>query len=542
MENKMDRNDIFITECLKEALDTLKRYRTDPLIVRFMKKYGIYTKGTREERLERIKKKVLEPKTRPSFKNLSDYLDQLKWNGKQHVFLFTLKSIHSSYLEDLRDIGKLKKILSEQGCEKLLNRTERIWEETDPLLVGVTHRFDPQTSQGYIIFKWEETREFTVDEQVSGLGIVAVPKKERSINCFSIDLNTGNAELRLQSLRPRSTRSLKNLVAFYKKEIGRFIEFTYFSPVPMDPIIRKFLKDTTLAVSYWKIAYPQTGELKGNKKLSIFNKLRFLFRPFFSIEMTIKCECDQEVTANPLYFSLHGESDEIRFNSISDWDKVNQILSQLRIISTELLKMKEMKYLALVYPEYLRIISAIDFFFISLKKSKIKAQYLSSMVWYPIADIRKVFSLIVDLFPKKFSLDKNNPDILVMRNCFSLRGGIQDCIKRLLDQTARREIFKPIVTPTLMGVFYLILKIVLKDFINWVFESTMDIVLQGFPLFLVEGIIILFVALLFFGAANLFIKLPKTLYDFLRVLLKSFMGEERLKKNQKFFNLNAVNP
>ncbi len=517
-----------MNQCLPMALETLGHYRIDSVINEFLEKFKMSLDGNRVDKLADIKAAVLTPGKHPTFRDLSDYIDELKWHGKQHIFLFSLKGVSADYLAKLRDGSYIEKQLH---ADKLFNKNRLIWEETEPVLAGITHAFDTEKVQGKLIFKWIETREFEVLEKDPAKKKVVVIKKERAVNFFMINLNDGTAELRIQILQPNSINPLKSMVDFYKKEINRFIHLDYFTPVAMDPVIRTFLRTEQLPIREFQIIFAEKGKMSGKHFLPLQLKLNLLFRPFFSKEMKLCWESDQVVgKGSRVFFTLNGESDDILFNSITDQSKVEDILIRLRVLSTELIKMDELKALASSYPQHIRILSGIDFLFMGLKKLKIKVTEISEMGWLDQDTIKELFKIITEQFPEKFYLEGTDFDVLVIRNCFTLQGGLQECINRRLDTSKCKDILKPAATVTLIGILYTITRTLGTNMAQWIADEVVNKVIHGIPVFFIKSVLTMLLAVFIFGTTSIFRKIPKTVQNFIIIIFKSLQDGGTLGK------------
>jgi hypothetical protein len=79
-------------------------------------------------------------------------------------------------------------------------------------------------------------------------------------------------------------------------------------------------------------------------------------------------------------------------------------------------------------------------------------------------------------------------------------------------------------------VFYIILDKLVGEVADWILESILDRVFPGIPIFLLEGVLALVIAVFLFGGAGVFFKLPKAVFNFLWVLLTFLMDTRKLQK------------
>lgn len=493
-------NDIW----LEEAIETLSHYNMIPFIDPFLDSNGLEKPDTREEKLELIKTNILNGKL--SFEKLVSYLDQIKMYGKQNIFVFILSPNHIDYLHKIRNPNVIKEKLSQANCEYAWNNTHIVWDSESPYLTNVFYRNNGKNNE--LVFQWVYTRNYQVLT-----GTVLKVQKERAVSFFIIDTEDGTARLNIQTLPPRPRHNLHEEFDALKKEIARFIDLNYFSPLSLSPLIKRFLGKPALPITVWQIEYAGTGTVKGQRNPSILFKLGLPFKHFYSKEITLYWKVDQVSHGKPrLYFTLNGESDCINFNAITDADKINYILEQLKQLSLDVIEMKELKLSASENPEYSRIISMIDFHFSNLKEIKLEIKHLSSEVWASESDINNVFNILVEKFPHLFYLEKNNHVSLCMYNRFGISGGAQEFLKRGSEKLRRKELLKAITTPSLSIV--LILPFFEKEALGWVVEKFSQAFFK-IDLIILKIILIVILAILSFGTRTLFHRIPEIVFSIL---------------------------
>lgn len=305
---------------LNDAIKSLDQYNTDPFIDKFMDDFNFSFKGKAKSKLDKIKQMINKPDEPPFFEDLVDYMDQLKMNGKQHIFLYTFKG-SQEYLNELHNPGYIKKRLRKFNPKNLFNKSKLVWNAPKPKLAEVKHSF--KNGEGRLLFKWVKSRSLP-----AGL------PKERSVNFFIIDLKDGNSEIRIQSLQTESQQVLRDELKIFKEEISKYINFNLFSPVALNPAIKSLLQKPFLPITNWEIEYPGGKKFRAVGDPKHFDRIGLFFKNFKSRETTIYWECNQEATGRKrLFFKLNGENDEIRFNGITDKSKVDFILNQLRELS-----------------------------------------------------------------------------------------------------------------------------------------------------------------------------------------------------------------
>ena len=82
----------------REVIENLNQYKKDPFLYDFMDMHHIpYTKAMTKSALLKKINKTLKLKKPPSLFDLTKYLDELKFYGKQHIFLYKLSKNKQQY-------------------------------------------------------------------------------------------------------------------------------------------------------------------------------------------------------------------------------------------------------------------------------------------------------------------------------------------------------------------------------------------------------------------------------------------------------------
>ncbi|MGB7062559.1 MAG: hypothetical protein WBF13_09455 [Candidatus Zixiibacteriota bacterium] len=521
----------FKQEWLDEALETLSHYNVVPVIDEFLKGFNLPLGGLQSQKLQRIGREIADPTKPPFFEDLADYIDELKMYGKQHVFLYELKGDHKDYLNELRDPHYIREQLRQFDLEDSFNNGKPLWEAPEPKLAEVRHSF--KDGEGLVLFKWIETRNFliwTVDQ--NGRQILQ-PTHERSANFFVVNLKNGRAEIRIQTRQPFAARNLREELDIYRKELSRLIRFSRFTPIPLEPVVRSLLGRLILPIRSWELIHPKGGRLIGAGDPSFFRKLGLPFGVLFGREITLLWECEQRVTGKPeLFFTVNGESDHVKFNAITDKSKVDFVLDELRKLSKEIIEMEELKQLAMRYPEYSRVISAIDHHFSRLKELKITAHRLSSEVWYSEDFIEDVFEAAAKSFPKTFYREGEERKILAIHIHFRIDKGAWYCTNRKAERIGRSKILKPVAAVAFTSTFgFVIVETIMSEIKHTVFEELWNRLWSSIPFKVVEMSVLLIVGLVYFGSRS-FAFLRKIPQQLLSTTLTLFFGTEAQKTRE----------
>jgi len=559
--------DTFKKEWLEEAITTLGHYLTEPFINDFLKRYDLYERNkTKKQKLSVIKSRIAASNDLPCFKDIADYIDELKLYGKQNVFLFQLKGNHQIYLNDLKNIIYIKhqllnyitnkfsnidieqiksyliKFLNNEldfsqfnrdqlyayYCESLFNNNTLVWEAPEPDPPNPITSLEPVLAEvklfrreqvKFLCFKWVETRSYLLKKNKEAPIPTFDREYERSVNFFIINLNNGTSEIRIQSLQDYSDSDLNELLDFYVEEISKVITFSKFSRIPLEPVIKSIIDKQILVPSRWQFIYPGKKPLEGKGNPKLFFKLGLPFTNYFGRFIGIKWKYKQKKEkTDKIFFSIRGDRDHINFNSITDKSKVDFILSELKKLATENIEMDELKIFENLHPEYSRVLLSIDYYFSRLKKLTIKAEYISSEIWLSKNIIIEIFEALAENFPKSFYYDENK-EMLELRVRYNLKKGLRKYVNQKTERNKRKKIIRAAFDATISTTFgLLIINEALSIFKTAIFEKTWDSIFPNIPFIYVQIIIILLIGIIYFGRQffSIFKKIPQ------EILTKTF--------------------
>ena len=316
----------FKLEWLKEALAELDHYIIAPFTTDFMKKHGLPVLSTGIA-MHSLIQKVIRAKKPPHFEDLVEYVDELKPWGKQCVSLYTLRYSEKEYLKQLLDPDYIKERLSKFNLEDRYNNNICRWKSDTPFLSEVRHNFDHKNKRGWLSYKWIQTRLFQ-----AFVGPTLVTFDERSVNFFIIDLEDGSAQLRIQSLPPRSLTTIGAELQTYTKEIEKLLDFHRFSPISLEPVMREFLFKMPLPIVRWSVK-TRRGNLIGAKVSPSFvqRRIKLPFQGVTPLEVRVYWECGEQIVGKKhrLYFALEADDNVIVFNAITDKLRLDYLVSNL---------------------------------------------------------------------------------------------------------------------------------------------------------------------------------------------------------------------
>lgn len=262
------------SERITEAVDTLFSYtrpHVDKCLGELELPAGLLLDDLRDYVTDALSGRIARHPLR-----LSDFmagLEKLQRWGRQNVFLHrTALGGDEPMLASLRDATALRERTAafcqsrteagdEQDC---FNNSIYVWDAEQPQLCELRHTPDD------LLLKWVETRTWlqTISTKINPANgqkaQIAIPRRERSLNFFHLDLRTGESELRIQTLHENAGRSLAQEVQIYRQIVVRMLGFDPFMPVPLEPVIRNLLDSRASTIRRWVVKLANGGWLDGH--------------------------------------------------------------------------------------------------------------------------------------------------------------------------------------------------------------------------------------------------------------------------------------
>lgn len=497
-------------EWVDEAIATLKHFKA-AFSEDFLRQHNI-TPPAGTPPLAAIRAAVLEK--RIEFEDLVDYLDQLSFYGKHHVFLFLLRRRPAEYLEKLRDPRFIQEKLQNAGEGSAWENRQVVWVSSFPRLAAVRYREVGGKRQ--LVCKWVYSRCHQVIQKDVAPGPVLLSEAARAVAYLLIDLQDGSARLNIPILPTFPDRTLREEYDILKQEIARFIDWSDYAPLALEPLLKRFLWRSILPITVWKIYYSKVGMVQGQRNPSYLFKLGLPFKHFFSKEITLYWKVKQIAQVkSTLFFTLNGENDGVTFNAITDPDKIDYILVRLKALSSETIEMKELRLTLLTYPEYSRILAMIDSRFGTMNETRISAKQLAEEVWFAEHTVTEIFTHLAERFPRTFHLEHKGGVTLCLRNRFNLRDGSLEYIRRSLGKSKHRKVWRA-VTNSALGLTF-IYSIFEKEMVSWIVERFSHAFFRV-DFIIVKLIVLLVLAALFFGTRTLFQRIPAAVFSALSLL------------------------
>jgi hypothetical protein len=254
-------------------------------------------------------------------RRLVDFLDHRQEHGRQHVFLYQVDGEQQAYLETMADPQRLRKRLAALGLEDCVDQPRYVWGAHAPRLVEIRTR-----ETGVLLLKWVETRHWL--QAVPGQAEM-VPRRQRAVHFFRVDLGTGAAELRLQRIERDLGHTLRKELETYRNLAGQLVDLHRFSPVLLEPAMRHFLVSDRFQVRGWRVELgggQQVGGKGGGPKL--LHTLLLAFRSFGVLWVRGNwCRARGE---RPLDLRLDGRSDEVRVRWETEKEPLDAFLGAVR--------------------------------------------------------------------------------------------------------------------------------------------------------------------------------------------------------------------
>jgi len=392
-------------EIIDETLRSLAKYPM-PLIRGFLKevkerhKLKVRIGGPKNDVLRRIRTGVKKQFFPPI--DLLNYDDRLKETGFQHVFLFRLSEQYREYLKDLRNPEFIRKQLADKKLAHCYNTPQIIWDAETPQLAAVLQRSGPQES---ILFKWVETRIWR--EQVK-MGVDAagfpvfklVPRRERSVNFFRVNLTNGESILSLERMHPNSKNSLRAEWELYCERIRELVRFDYFRPVLLEPVIRSLLTSGVIKIRRWNVTLPGGGRLMGKGDPTLFQKLGLWFRDFVGTSLGGFWHVNGN--DSKIRIALDGKKDAITIFRHAGSEQRAKILQKIMRSSNEKIVTPELKNLAPADGRRHGALKKLDVHLSELKEHDVDVKRLMSEEWIAYDNVVEILKDASTKFPKVF--------------------------------------------------------------------------------------------------------------------------------------------
>jgi hypothetical protein len=293
----------------------------------FLRRCGLPVGGNQIQVLQKIEQN-LGPQGVP-IDTAFDYIDELHENGGQHLFLFRLDKGRAAYLRTFEDrsqvLERVRRVrslpddaLGDRGpvrdeLYKPLSRNALFFEtkieSSEPVLVATYWRELPRPA---LFLKWVATREWHQVVQ-AGANPKRLELRERSASYFRLDLQNGEAELRVQRLHPNPRRPLRDEYELLRRQIGQFLELDAFLPVLVEPAIRRLLTSTDASVVRWQVSWTDSGILGGGVDPAMVQSLFRRFKNYSAVALVADWLYEEDGATRSVQAKLDALTNEVLF-------------------------------------------------------------------------------------------------------------------------------------------------------------------------------------------------------------------------------------
>jgi hypothetical protein len=394
----------------------------------------------------------------PDLDDLLLFLDNWRMNGYQHIFLFRLRKGKNIYLKELNNPVYIGQRLTDLKLGITLMGNLTFWYAVQPRLSHVGYLEEKNSKS--LFFKWVETREWSADNIIS---------KERSVNYFTIDLTNGDAEIRIQHLRPNSLKTLREEYEIYKKEINAIIDFDAFVPVLLEPAIRKLMlvrkvDGVTVSTNLWQIELPNGGLLQGIRDPSLIMQIQLIFKRF----MAKKIHCNWHfppLQNGPRVILTHmkSESNSIRLTRACEADQLKKILKNIYQISETEITNKELRDFSNQRPLHEPLSRLLDLQMDRLGRDRFISKILENQNWISGGQAKEIFRELINKYPKIFIQEKNGQELVFigswhsgLRRRIEQKKGLFRPFLELLEENLGRKKYRKMVFAVVVILFFLL--------------------------------------------------------------------------------------
>jgi len=428
-----------------ETMESLKGYKV-PIMQDFIswanqkRDTSFPVGGLREDIIDRIIDHTMElnskfDPTKECFyaEDLLEYVDWLRENGKQHLFLYKISHQHMDYLRELRRPEYHRRQLKNNKLPNCYNNPLLIWETRSPQLSAVL--YNPQKSN-ILKFKWVETRKSFKPKIIgydgNGRPIIGQQKvKERAVIYFRVNLDNGNGELCVQELGSKARKAILDEREKYCTLMQKLFRLDYFHLVPLEPAIQSLLiaPRSIGEISNWKVLYPGGGVLIGEKDPSLFQWLGILWKPFVGDRLKIDWRDEEE----KFRVKIDAPTDEFAMLDFMSGESTAKIIQQAREIIKDEIADPTLRKFAEENDKHRALIKKLDTHITTLEQNTIDCRDIMTDYGASFEETSDILDQLNNLFP---SLFKNKYQVI----CPDTRKPIASGNTGILEYTQSKDI------------------------------------------------------------------------------------------------------
>jgi hypothetical protein len=267
---------------------------------------------------------------------LLDYLDELQQSGNQHIFLLSLPEEKRGELVRIASqLAALASPLSDADPVALHNGHARLAERYNANRWIAESRGGPALAAAFhanrhLLLKWVETRDFfekcdEEDPETGGRISRQLRREERAVNYFRLDLDSGEAEIKIQQLHTGAQAARLHELEKYRALAAEVTGCGSFVQPPLAPAIRRALSERRDGIGTVTVLLPAGGKWTGN--LEKGDEC-----PVDPSEVTaaVSLDFDWQAKRTRVRAELDGRIDEVRVPNPCTPEQLEGVLGQVR--------------------------------------------------------------------------------------------------------------------------------------------------------------------------------------------------------------------
>ncbi|MEK6372342.1 MAG: SAP domain-containing protein [Acidobacteriota bacterium] len=286
---------------------------------------GLKIGGLKGDLLDRIREYIATDQIPLS--TAFDYIDAMRENGRQHLFLFQIREEHRDDLVTLR-------------ASAVPFNDSLPAKPFEPKLTGILLRGEE------LAFRWIETRQWEQQVPAGPNQFELRLETERSVNFFTVDLVTGQAAIRMQALKSNSEKSIIEEFEIYRRLIQERVNLDHFSPLNLEPVIRVLLTSNAMKVQRWSIDWPGRGHLSGNVDPGFVESVLLRFADYVAQELAGDWLFDRKGGSRRVRATLNARANEVEIPNRCDADEERVILDNIREVPRHKMKIDALRDIA----------------------------------------------------------------------------------------------------------------------------------------------------------------------------------------------------
>lgn len=330
--------------------------------------------------------------------DLIDFVDGLHEHGSQHIFLYRIPQEAMARVRLLKNSTNLNAMLKKHGILGLLEKPLLVWDSVKPQLAAIFFN----TTRNILTFKWVETRSWTSNQ------VMPVPakvnKKERSVNFFRMNLDTGECEVCLQKLHSNPKLSLQAEHDLYLGMAKEMFGLEQLLRVPLEPTIRRLLESHHIHTRSWRVAYEKGGELKGRRDPNLAQRINLFWTPFVGLDLKGAWKDGRKSGA---LVSFDSKNDEVFIqNRFETLEKMTDMLRKVRDYSEMKIQNAQLREAAQKHEHLMMSIAAVDMSLARAQKNVLDLRRVADSRWIPQDEMLETARQIEKMHRKDERFDK----------------------------------------------------------------------------------------------------------------------------------------